>query len=123
MMIESQWWKFKKDSTNNNFITVHGKIDFVKLTIRKKQSDGTVKKWKIQRTKYNNRRRPDADARHHYDGVGQKIEDKFGLFNNKDLEWLAWNWRIHYNMDLFETKSRMVFGHFNFNLGMLPTPE
>lgn len=45
------------------------------------------------------------------------------LFNSKDLEWLAWNWRLLKNMEQFDSRRQMIYGHFNHDIGLLPSPE
>ena len=58
------------------------------------------------------------------DGSQDESEnDKLKLINPKDLEWLAWNWRIWNNQNMFKSRRLMVYGHFNRSLGILPTPE
>lgn len=53
------------------------------------------------------------------DGVDH---DKLQLINKKDLEWLAWNWRLVYNQTLFKTKRDIIYGHLNEDVPLLPTP-
>ena len=45
-----------------------------------------------------------------------------GLLNQKDLEWLAWNWRGWNDQQRFRSRRLMMFGHCNHTLGLLPTP-
>ena len=71
-----------------------GTINFKKMTAECFSSDGTLSIFKIKRTDLNKRQRPNAEKRFQsYQGVTAH-EDKLKLINWKDLEWLAWNWRI-----------------------------
>ena len=45
------------------------------------------------------------------------------LLNSKDLEWLAWNWRLLNNQSKFKSRKRMVFENFNRTIPMLPSLE
>ena len=47
----------------------------------------------IKRTLDNKRQRTDSEKRHQENSVSKIRSNNLGLFNNKDLEWLAWNWR------------------------------
>lgn len=46
------------------------------------------------RTIENQKLRPNSELRFQKNDGLCKEEDKLRLFNAKDLEWLAWNWRI-----------------------------
>ena len=86
-------------------------------------SEGQVQVFKIMRTENKNRLRPNAEVRHMDGDSVDKLNDKLGLFNPKDLEWLAWNWRSWNNLKMFKSRRLMVFGHYNHSLAILPTPE
>ena len=49
--------------------------------------------------------------------------DRLNLFNSKDLEWLAWNWRQMMTEKMFQSRKQMVFENFNRFVPMLPSPE
>ena len=61
--------------------------------VAEKMINGIRTEFKIMRTVNNNRQRPDAEKRHEEIDCQNKFEDKFGILNAKDLEWLGWNWR------------------------------
>ena len=69
------------------------------------------------------RQRPNGSNRHQDGSDLDDDRDKLGLVNQKDLEWLAWNWRLMNDQKKFGSRARMVFGHFNRTQGILPTPE
>ena len=52
-----------------------------------------------------------------------ETDDKLRLINQKDLEWLAWNWRAWNNMTKHETRRAMVLYHLLHDQPFLPTPE
>ena len=59
----------------------------------------------IVRTKNKNRQRPQADSRHKdHDYKDLRESDELKLFNPKDLEWLAWNWRGWQNKKKFSSR-------------------
>lgn len=53
----------------------------------------------IQRTENNTRQRPNAGQRYVTNGANEddNSQNKLKLINSKDLEWLAWNWRLRMN--------------------------
>ena len=58
-----------------------------------KIKDGVKTELKIIRTINNKRQRPNAEKRHEDQDDQNSFQDKFGMINSKDLEWLAWNCR------------------------------
>ena len=54
--------------------------------------------------------------------AGEK-EDRLNLLNSKDLEWLAWNWRLKMYEETFSSRKQMVFENFNRTMPLLPSPE
>ena len=45
------------------------------------------------------------------------------MLNLKDLEWLAWNWRLKKQAEMFTSRKQMVFENFNRFVPMLPSPK
>ena len=45
------------------------------------------------------------------------------LINCKDLEWLAWNWRLDKQAEEFGSRKQIVFENFNRTVPMLPSPK
>ena len=63
-------------------------------------------------------------SRHNSENDLEIRKHSLSIINNqKDLEWLAWNWRTWNNSNKFKSRRLMIFGHFNKSLGFLPTPE
>lgn len=82
--------------------------------------DKSVEEIPFKRTESNERARPDSSKRHQDEIVSSKDDNELNLFNSKDLEWLAWNWRAWYNQKNFKTRRSMAFGHINQDLCFLP---
>ena len=78
-------------------------INFEKMIAEVKNDDGTIKQIPVRRTEKNKRERPNANLRQST-GIEKRYDDKLKLLNSKDLEWLAWNWRLVYNQKMFTTK-------------------
>ena len=72
----------------------------------------------------NHRNRPNAEKRQKTTIVNQDTSDKLGIINyNKDLEWLAWNWRMMNNENEFNNRYHMVLENFNRSVPMLPSAD
>ena len=69
-----------------------GEINMARM-VAEKENDGIKTEYKIMRTVNNNRQRLDAEKRHEEIDGPNIFQDKFGILNAKDLEWLGWNWR------------------------------
>ena len=85
-----------------------------------------MKVFKIRRTDNNKRVRPNAERRHlgSLNGLGDSSQDnRLNLINMKDLEWLAWNWRLKHYEEVFTSRKQTVFENFNRSLPLLPSPE
>ena len=83
------------------------------MVIEKETREGIVEQTTIRRTDDNKRSRPDAEKRQELSHSNDLNHDKLNLINNKDLEWLAWNWRAWINQKKFKSRRLMVFNHFN----------
>ena len=71
-----------------------GTINFQKMITECLTPEGISYEVKIERTTNNERSRANPEKRFSDDkGVGG-FEDRLNLVNQKDIEWLAWNWRI-----------------------------
>ena len=62
----------------------------------KKNMDGSFTVIQICRTNNNARKRPNPEKRYGFQ-TRSEMDDKLGLLASKDLEWLAWNWRLMLN--------------------------
>jgi len=74
----------------------------------------------IERTDNKNRERPDAQNRH-AENFG--ADSNLDLYDLRDIENMAWNYRAHKNGMKFESKEAMTIQMFNENFSYLPTPE
>lgn len=74
------------------------------MTAERVNKDGQLIIVSISRTENKNRKRPDAKNRHNYNGTIENENDRLGLINNKNLEWLAWNWRLVNDQRKFTTR-------------------
>ena len=77
----------------------------------------------IRRTETNTRKRPSGDTRYYSINDLNPETDRLNLLNAKDLEWLAWNWRLNMQQEIFGTRKQMVYENFNRSIAMLPTPK
>ena len=64
---------------------------------------------KIKRTDNKNRIRPDGSDRHQAFNSRSEITDKLSLIDDRDIEWLAWNYRSYKYSQMFDSKSNMIF--------------
>lgn len=74
------------------------------MTAERVNKDGQLIVVSISRTENKNRKRPDAEKRHINNGTIKKENDRLGLINNKNLEWLSWNWRLVNDQRKFTTR-------------------
>lgn len=74
----------------------------------------------IERTDNKNRERPDAQNRH---GGNFGAYSNLGLYDLRDFEYMAWNYRAYKNGLKFKSKEVMIIQMFNENFSYLPTPE
>ena len=73
---------------------IRATINFQKMEAECETPEGISYEVKIVRTTNNQRSRANPEKRFSDDkGVGG-FEDRLNLVNQKDIEWLAWNWRI-----------------------------
>ena len=87
------------------------------------KKDGTIEgTLKIKRTDNRIRQRANADSRQKGDEVVVGGENDLKLFNVKDLEWLAWNFRAWNNLRKFNSRREMIFSYLNYAQAMLPSP-
>ena len=97
------------------------RIDFKEM-VASKTENGKDTKVQIERTKKNNKKRPNSEQR--FQGSSDQLEaDRMDLENLKDLEYLGWNWRLDKLIQDFGSRKRMVFENFNRSVPMLPTPN
>ena len=97
MIIESKWQLAKWNSSITFKIMIFKvicSINFKKMVAECKKDDGTYKHISIKRTMSNTRQRPNPEQRYQVNQGLSDLQDKLQLVNQKDLEWLAWNWRI-----------------------------
>ena len=121
MILESKYQAWLKDKSIKITLMM-GTINFDRMTAEKK-GNGVSRVFGLVRTQDNVRERPNGQNRHQDGSDLDEDRDKLGLINQKDLEWLAWNWRLMNDQKKFGSRARMVFGHFNRTQGILPTPE
>ena len=80
-------------------------------------------KIQIKRTEKNVRNRPNAEKRFQGSQEAESQSDRLNLMNMKDLEWLAWNWRLKKQADMFDSRIQMIFENFNRDIPLLPSPK
>ena len=122
MVLESKWRQWQKDQSLTLKLKI-GVINFSQMTAKSTQKNGAVEEHNILRTENKNRKRAKGSKRHKDYAQDLDTSDVLKLLNNKDLEWLAWNWRGWNNQKMFGSRRLMVFGHFNISHDFLPTPE
>ena len=128
MILEQRWQQWKKDKKADVRVMVEDRramVNFDEMVAHyKNRENGTVTKVEIRRSDNNDRKRPNGEHRHSIMSTDDISDlDKLKLLNSKDLEWLAWNWRIIYNQSMFSCKRHIIFGHYNQTIGLLPSPE
>ena len=126
MMLESKYWLWKKDPTVTFQILVEKvscTIQFDKMVAVTKDTLGNLTTFKINRTEKNVRQRPNAEKRFQGSQEASGDADRLNLLNLKDLEWLAWNWRLKKQAEMFASRKQMVFENFNRFVPMLPSPK
>ena len=71
-----------------------GQVQFDKMIIENKSIDtDRITYIPIKRLNVNKKQRPEEEMRY-ADSVRKKMtKDNLNLINEKDLEWLSWNWR------------------------------
>ena len=92
-----------------------GQVNFNKMVVERETEDGLQFETAIKRTETNKRERPDADDRF---GSNQEVSREsrdLNLYNFKDFEWIAWNYRAWINQTKYSSRKTMVFNHFNIS--------
>ena len=69
-----------------------------------KDMHGIITTFKIKRTEKNVRQRPNAEKRFQGSQEASGEADRLNLLNLKDLEWLAWNWRLEKQAEMFGSR-------------------
>ena len=78
-------------------------VDFERMVAVVKNNGITKREIKVRRTENNKRSRPNPEERSGF-CKNDFVNDEFNLLNNKDLEWLAWNWRLLHNQNMFQNR-------------------
>ena len=97
MMLESKYSLWLKDPSVTFKIIVEDlfcRIKFQTMVAWTKDELGNLIKIQIKRTEKNIRKRPNAESRFQGSQEASGQLDALNLVNLKDLEWLAWNWRL-----------------------------
>lgn len=120
MILESKYQAWLEDKTVEIEI-VAGKVDYERMVAVLKNKETLIK-----RTSSNTRARPDAGKRHENNlKIATGNDNNMNLVIEKDLEWLAWNWRGHKNQKKFKSRRLMTLEFYNNpeGNGFLPTPN
>ena len=75
----------------------------------------------IRRTDNKNRQRPDDADRH--TPSGDIINSELKLVDDRDFEWLAWNYKAFKFEQTFKSKQEMVINMIEKPYSVLPSPE
>lgn len=86
-----------------------------------RNDDGYISNIRIKRTESNQKHRPQPNNRFQTNLTTQIDDNTLDLFNMKDLEWLAWNWRALINEKKFSSRKKMVYENFNRSVPMMPS--
>ena len=107
-----------------------GIVDFAKMTIthhiKDQNTECNQKVTKIKRKEYNRKVRPDAAKRQQIAMRARPaVKNQLQLRDdNKDLEWLSWNWRTTELQKMFKNRKQMVLSNFNYcQKPLLPSPN
>ena len=98
-----------------------GKIKFDKMIAYVRNDEGFIENVRIKRTDGNQKYRPQPNNRFHANVQTSINDNKLDLFNMKDLEWLAWNWRAMINEKKYASRKKMVYENFNRSVPMMPS--
>ena len=100
MLLETQWKKWLKDRKSTGRVMFADKtratIIFDRMVAIIKNNGTVVREVKVRRSVNNKRQRPNPEVRLGQ-GSDSHANSQLNLLNNKDLEWLAWNWRLQQN--------------------------
>ena len=80
------------------------RIKYQTMVAWTKDELGNLIKIQIKRTEKNTRQRPNAEKRFQGSEEVSSEADRLNLLNLKDLEWLAWNWRLEKQADMFGSR-------------------
>ena len=77
----------------------------------------------IERTDNKNRDRPDAQNRHSVKSTNDQSNSNINLVDERDFEWMAWNYRSYKSETKFISKKDMVAQMYNRTFSFFPTGD
>ena len=100
-----------------------GMVDFERFVVTSNASTVSerVEEFTIHRTDNKDRIRPNADKRHNPKMDMDTSISVLDLVDDRDFEWLAWNYRTYKFEQMFVSKKDMIFQMFSKTFSFLPS--